>query len=236
MNTTTVQNLVYHIARYAKNQGVYELGATKLIKLLYLVDYEFFRWNRRTATEAHWIFHHFGPYSAELFEAAQQTPSVRFKDPVELEGDRTFRACEAVGVYSDAIEGGHFTFRGIVDGVLKRWVGADLPTLLNHVYFHTEPMINARRGEPLDFSRIPDAKTKQAEEKPVDIGELISTEIKERLRSRLAEKRQERSPRVTSFRLELDDDAIEAMRRMDAEDIMYFPDARVVLEEGARGS
>jgi hypothetical protein len=236
MNIRVLQDLVYHIARYAKEQGVSDLGATKLVKLLYLVDYEFFRWNRRTATEAPWIFYHFGPYSAELFKIAQQTPDVRFREPVELDGEKTFRACEAAGVYGDAIDQGHFALKGIVDGVLKRWGGTDVPSILNYVYFHTEPMQGARRGDRLDFSGIPDPRNRSTEEAVIDIGELLSADTKQRLRARLLQMRQTRRERVKSFVVELDNDAIEAMRKMDAEDITQFPDARVVLEEGAKGS
>ena len=44
--------------------------------------------------------------------------------------------------------------RPIVDRVLREWGEQELNPLLSFVYFHTEPMANAHRGQALDFSRI----------------------------------------------------------------------------------
>jgi hypothetical protein len=48
--------------------------------------------------------------------------------------------------------------RGIVESVYDRWHGVDLPLLLDHVYFETQPMLHATRFQPLDFSVIPDPR------------------------------------------------------------------------------
>lgn len=39
-------------------------------------------------------------------------------------------------------------------GLVKEWGDADLFSLLNHVYFETEPMEAAVRGQNLDFSNV----------------------------------------------------------------------------------
>ncbi len=42
------------------------------------------------------------------------------------------------------------TFRRIVD----EWADRRLGEMLDYVYFHTEPMMDAQRGAPLDFQTI----------------------------------------------------------------------------------
>jgi hypothetical protein len=43
---------------------------------------------------------------------------------------------------------------GIIGDLVKKWGGADINRLLDYVYFETEPMENAHRGDILDFSTI----------------------------------------------------------------------------------
>ena len=41
-----------------------------------------------------------------------------------------------------------------VDRIVEQWALDSLPTILDYVYFETEPMQDAKRGEYLDFSKI----------------------------------------------------------------------------------
>jgi len=63
----------------AERDGL-QIGTTKLIKLLYLVDCEYFKWTRATLTGATWVFYHYGPYSSELIDVINRTPGVRVAD------------------------------------------------------------------------------------------------------------------------------------------------------------
>jgi hypothetical protein len=47
-----------------------------------------------------------------------------------------------------------FELETIVDRIVKEWGDADLNKLLDYVYFETEPMQNAKRGDVLDFSSV----------------------------------------------------------------------------------
>ena len=51
--------------------------------------------------------------------------------------------------------------------VIEEWGKVELNPLLNHVYFYTEPMRDAKRGDVLDFSTVQPPKRKTATYKRV---------------------------------------------------------------------
>ena len=232
MNADLTQSIVYHLISRAKSAGVFDLGATKLVKLLYLIDYEFFRWSRKTATGAPWIFYHFGPYSEELVTLARQSPGVKFLDLIDLDGERSFKGCELAEYLPDRLEEQPLPLKAAVNHVCDRWLGADLPTLLDYVYFHTEPMKDAVRLQPLDFSKIADARTMGKPEQSPNIGSLVSSATKELLRHRLNQRRGQMQQRSNQVSVELDGEAVEAMRKMDAEDATEFAPSNVRFDNG----
>jgi Protein of unknown function (DUF4065) len=143
-------SLVKEIHRHARLQGMAPPGATRLVKLLYLVDLE---WRRlhggEPLAELNWRFLHFGPYAYEVadllggpdvekteFAAGKIAHRLSF-EPEDLDGPQV----------SD--EASHLIAR-----LVKSWGDADLNSLLDYVYFETEPMERAQRGEELDFSLL----------------------------------------------------------------------------------
>lgn len=60
----------YVVQRVREQEG--SLSRTKLVKLLYLIDVEYYRRYRETLTGWQWRFHHYGPYAFE-FETFLQT-------------------------------------------------------------------------------------------------------------------------------------------------------------------
>jgi hypothetical protein len=144
----------YIVARALGKEAI--LTRTKLVKLLYLVDLEQQRRAGSTLTNLSWVFYYYGPYSFELQEeltamegGVLATRSVR---------DRADREQAILYVHvSDPPDADRWQeiVRSRIDRVVDRWALEDLNLLLDFVYFHTEPMRTARRGEELDFSVVP---------------------------------------------------------------------------------
>ena len=58
MNEGIVHDICYSLLSRASHDRI-AVGTTKLVKLFYLIDCEYYRWHRKTLTEAQWIFYHF---------------------------------------------------------------------------------------------------------------------------------------------------------------------------------
>jgi hypothetical protein len=128
----------------------FEIGKTKLIKLLYLLDLENFRSNKKTDTELNWIFYKYGPYAFELEEFLENIGVI--EEEIPTKGGRVFLR---LGIdHQEEVEIG-IEKRLILDSLIKEWGDASLSELLDYVYFDTEPMMEAQtRGETLNFDFI----------------------------------------------------------------------------------
>ncbi len=149
--------LVAYIVARALDRGV-TLNRMRLVKLLYLADVESVRSRRPALTGVEWIFFHYGPYAYELIDVLSAMES----DELETSkwgGNVLYRAAPGAPDAHDWNAG----TRRTVDRVVNRFAPLDLNELLDYVYFHTGPMINAERGRPLDLLRARDdtAKTGQ---------------------------------------------------------------------------
>jgi hypothetical protein len=128
---------------------------TKLLKLLYLSDIEHFRGTRETVTGFNWLFYLYGPWAREYDELltsleAEGTISLDAwgKGTVEGESIKVVEPRRLEGVLKGAVE--CLTVQRYID----RWAASSVPSLLDFVYFETEPMDNAVKGALLDFSAI----------------------------------------------------------------------------------
>ncbi len=182
MNVPLVQEIAYYLLSHAAHDGV-SVGTTKLVKLFYLIDHEYYRWHRRTLTDAPWQFYHYGPYCEELVQAAQKASGIEPEQAFEFSEGKFYRGYKVTTCHTDASSRWPAPVRAAVTSVYERWGPATLPLLLDYVYFETQPMLHATRFKPLDFSVIPDPR--QVVEAPRDFSKLISKEKREGLRRRL---------------------------------------------------
>jgi hypothetical protein len=145
-----IMPLIREIYRQSQRHKIYPPAVTRLVKLLYLTDIE---WRRRHEGEPladlTWKFLHFGPYATEL-AGPLGDPDMEIQ---ELEGGKqsrrfTFSEDELSREELPA------ELSSIMATLVKRWGNADLNSLLDYVYFDTEPMENATRGEILDFTHL----------------------------------------------------------------------------------
>jgi hypothetical protein len=129
-------------------------GRVQFTKYLYLIDYSHWRFHGRQATDAHWIFHLYGPWAAEAQAAMNDLATAYGFSWGEEEETvlRFVRLDEPPPRQSVGME-------GIIQHILRAFKNRDLNQLLNFAYGQTEPMLAAKRGESLDFSLAPVDRT-----------------------------------------------------------------------------
>ena len=143
--------IAYLIDQVKDQEGT--LSKTALVKLVYLVEVEYWRRYGKSLTGLQWRFHHYGPHSAQLdreiddnhlfqVHGSRRTGYGFSSSPDWREAEAAFNKS-----YEPAV-------KNIADNVAGQWGLESLETILEYVYFETEPMQGAERGEILDFSKI----------------------------------------------------------------------------------
>jgi len=149
-----IKNLIHAVVSQAVEKGGY-VTKTKLLKLLYLLDVEYYRLHRQTYTGFNWKFFHLGPWAREfdpLIEELVRTETLLERASTKQEYDaKFFHAAEprdTSGLFST------FADESLLRSVLNTWSEASTGEILDYVYFHTEPMEHGIRNEALDFSTV----------------------------------------------------------------------------------
>jgi hypothetical protein len=142
------------IVSYVTERGGY-ITKTKLLKLLYLFDVEFYRTHGKTFTGFQWKYFHLGPWTKEfdpLFEGLIAKGALVEQRVEKPDYDAKFLGATEAGnlkkTFSD------FKDELILRNLLDLWGPIPTSEILDYVYFRTEPMENGIRNEPLDFTRI----------------------------------------------------------------------------------
>ena len=174
------------------------VGRTSLMKLVYLVDVQHYRRFGRQATSVKWLFHHYGPYAYELDPAIN--PLGDYLDESELTW--TASSGKAAGYRYTRREGwreieaafnSNFSapVKRSVANVIDQWGLEPLHTILDYVYFETEPMQGAKRGEYLDFSKVQLDSSFPKKTGMVRFSEDFLSGLQERLKDRKDSKERE---------------------------------------------
>jgi hypothetical protein len=210
-----LSQLLPAMVSYVTEHGGY-VTKTKLLKLLYLCDVEYYRVHRKTLTGFEWKFFHLGPWAREfdtlleeltaqgtLLESVGSRPEFDtkfYRTPEPYDLDRLFAS---------------YREQWPVKIVLDRWGGSSTAEILDYVYFHTEPVEHGIRHEPLDFTRIPEqtppAYVRQASGKTVrEIQEMRS-----RFRQEMARKKQEAKKEFQFTAPRYDEEFFTALAKLD---------------------
>lgn len=127
---------------------------TKVLKLLYLADVENWRDQGSRLTDLNWIFYLYGPWTAEYDPLLSEMEAERLIEvrPGHEDGEAIF---VNVIVPTDLGQIGlstptYFALKELVE----RWGLRPTSELLDYVYFDTEPMREAVRGQALDFHSV----------------------------------------------------------------------------------
>lgn len=153
--TPTPRDLIPAIVSYVRARDGY-VTKTKLLKLLYLCDVEYYRIFRTLLTGFHWKFFHLGPWTSEFDPLLDElvthgvlieTPSSRPEfDTKFFKTSEDFDLTKLFGTFKEEMP---------VKRVLEQWAESTTGEILDYVYFHTEPMEHGIRSQPLDFTTIP---------------------------------------------------------------------------------
>ncbi len=187
----------YIVDQVNEREGV--VGKTALVKLVYLVDVEHYRRHGKVVTGLKWRFHHYGPYAVELETNINSLGGVidedRFTGMIGdrlVSGYRYVRAGDWKEIESAFNPQYGASVKWSVDQVVERWALEPLSTILDYVYFETEPMQDAKRGEYLDFSTVPlELPTRRNTAKL-----KLPEEAENGLHRRLKERREKPSPEI----------------------------------------
>lgn len=145
----------YVVTEVLEQEGT--LGTTRLVKLLYLIDVEYYRRHRELLTGLEWICYRYGPYAFEIPDVLRSLDLDLPQDEVALGGRRVariFRPGHLPEVNIGALVS--IADKMLIDRIIGEWALEDLNRLLSRVYFDTEPMQGARVGQALDFGTIPE--------------------------------------------------------------------------------
>ena len=153
-----IKKLIKAIVSFVTEKDGY-VTKTKLLKYLYLIDIEYYRFFRCTFTGFNWIYYHYGPWAKEyeeIYENMIKTGELRV-----TQGSRPDLETQFISTEEKVDPEG--LFKGIelqiaIRRLLTRWSDEPLGRMLDYVYFYTEPMENADKGRPLDFSKISEEK------------------------------------------------------------------------------
>jgi hypothetical protein len=152
------KKLVPAVVSYIEQMGGY-VTKTKLLKLLYLLDVEFYRSHRQTLTGFDWKFFHLGPWTSEfdpmiatLLASDELSERTATKQEYETKFYHASDDCDFGKLFKSAAD--EFPLRN----VLRTWAESSTGEILDYVYFNTEPMERGIRHERLDFSSIPEGQ------------------------------------------------------------------------------
>ena len=138
------------------NQRDAQLTPIRIVKFLYLLDlYHAREKGGQTITKWEWRFIHYGPFTGAALDAITAAEQRGLIEGIPFQGkfDKETHFFKFVGEdvpedYSDIFP--HYVCSEIKHAV-QLWAD-DTYGLLDYVYFRTEPMINAKPYEVLDFS------------------------------------------------------------------------------------
>jgi hypothetical protein len=152
--SNSINALIVSIIAYVTEHDGY-VTKTKLLKLLYLFDVEFYRAHGKTFTGFDWKYFHLGPWTRE-FDPILADLINRGKI-VEQAAQRSDYDTKFLHTPDDPRPRSpfdNFKDQTILVSLLNVWGPSTTGEILDHVYFRTEPMEHGIRNELLDFSRV----------------------------------------------------------------------------------
>ena len=127
-------------------------GKVQFTKYLYQLDYCHWRYTGQKATTLPWRFFHYGPWCEEA-EGCMATLAQQYSFGWREE---EIPADPSVEVAKPRIP---VLMASLLSRIVDAFKDKDLNVLLDVTYSQTEPMLQARRGDALDFSTVPITKT-----------------------------------------------------------------------------
>jgi len=149
---SNLSKLIFYIVSYINEHESY-VTKTKLLKILYLFDVEYYRLTGEIFTGFDWKYFHLGPWTQEyddLLDTLISQDSLRVSSGSK--GNEFFSTYEKVELGNLF---GSFKEERPLTRVLKSWAEESASSILDYVYFQTEPMQSGKRYKRLDFTTVP---------------------------------------------------------------------------------
>jgi len=177
-----ILKLIQFIVCYATQHEI-KLTTVRLVKFLYLADYYHARYSGgETITGFPWRFVNYGPYCREAMEVIDKAVNAEMILKKEYtgrySGEYNIFLCEEDVTYQLKE-----LFPPEITSNLQRDIkklGDDTAALLDYVYFETEPMIDVKKGDILNFSRIRPIEHKT--QKTIQLSDEAVKTIKENIK------------------------------------------------------
>jgi hypothetical protein len=182
---TPVERLILYVVQRIRDEDAFP-SRTKLLKILYLIDVEHFRKHRMTLSGWEWVYYHFGPYVHAYPQLLERLSISDLQETEDSTPDGKSFYGYQVTDHQDISDLVSHSDQVTIDEIIERWALEDLNLLLNHVYFRTEPMMDAKPGDVLDFHKI---GARSALPSDAGSGLTVSEESRTTFRARLAESR-----------------------------------------------
>ena len=151
-----ILDLIKYIVCYATDHDT-RLTMVRLVKFLYLADLYHARWfGGETFTKFPWAFVYYGPYCREAMvsiEEAKLEGLIASQTYESKYGDKDYAlfTCHDEN-YEDLRKMFPIAMLSELQSRIKKF-GDDTAQLLDYVYFETEPMMDVKKGDRLDFSK-----------------------------------------------------------------------------------
>lgn len=154
MNKHLVRKLIVYIVDQFQDMEA-EISTIRLVKMLYLIDLEYYNRHGTTLTGIEWVYYHFGPYFfavADIFQSASIDMDAR---EITTKSGRgfTYRSLESQDITRDV----DFATEQQINHILQKWAFEDTDSLLKYVY-NTPPIKAGQRERPIDFSLATEKK------------------------------------------------------------------------------
>jgi hypothetical protein len=214
LNNDRLIELLVTIVSYVTEHDGY-VTKTKLLKLVYLFDVEFYRAHGKTFSGFQWRYYHLGPWTGEFDPLLDQLVSRgELTENVIERSDYDAKFLSSTSHANLRSPFHNYKDEAILKTMLDTWGPRTTGEILDFVYFRTEPMENGTRSENLDFSSVlPQAphiyKRPASKKSPGEI---------RRLRREFSEKIAKREPSPT-FRFtepKYDEEFHAAMEKLDS--------------------
>jgi hypothetical protein len=206
--------LIIAVVSYVTERGGY-ITKTKLLKLLYLFDVEFYRAHGKTFTGFQWKYFHLGPWTREfdpLLEGLVAKGTITEQLVEKPDFDAKFLRSTEAGNLKNTF--GDYKDELVLKHLLDLWGPSTTGEILDYVYFRTEPMEHGIRNEPLDFSRVlqqlPEIYKRASSNATVGKIKAMRREFNQEILKKLA------SPRFEFTEPKYDEEFQAAIERLDA--------------------
>ncbi len=147
MNRNLVRKLLLYIIDQLQDMEA-EISTIRLVKMLYLIDLEYYKMHGSILTDIEWVYYHHGPYFFDVGDILQSASIDLDAREVTTRSGRgfTYRSLEDQDISTDV----DYATEQLINRILKKWSLEDTSVLLEYVY-STPPIRMGQREKPINF-------------------------------------------------------------------------------------